>query len=321
MGRQFNPIDGKILVAGDLTDLAGHNDIALARYNSDGTLDSSFGNGGLVRQYFGADELVAGVALQPDSKIVIVGKQVPADGEADILIARFMPDGEVDTSFGQRKGRHGLGSLDSAWAVAIQKDHKIVVVGSTWPPSFQPVRGVLARYNENGSLDGIFDHGRASLSLFSFLWQGQDRLRGREHRLPVSVALRKSDGTEDGKIVVAGQFGVARFNDNGTLDQDFGNAGIMDQPDNSGNAVAILATNDIVVAGANADNFAVALYGSTGQHCSGEEPVTTDFVRPWSGANAMAIDSGGKIFSLGVLITATTQILRSHATRVASARS
>ena len=84
---------------------------------------------------------------------------------------------------------------------------------------------------------------------------------------PDSVAL-KSGGTDDGKIVVAGAFGIAQINANGTLDHDFGNSGIMNQPDNSGTAVAILANDDIVVAGTDADNFALAIYEPSGQRCA-----------------------------------------------------
>ena len=124
--------------------------------------------------------------------------------------------------------------------------------------------------------------------------QGQGQPRGT--RYPVSAALRKADGTEDGKIVVAGQFGVARFNANGTLDGNFGNAGIMDNPDSSGDAVAILGNGDIVVAGTDYSDFAVAIYKETGERCSA---ATTDFNGDIDEALAVAIQSDGKILLLG----------------------
>ena len=73
----------------------------------------------------------------------------------------------------------------------------------------------------------------------------------------------------------------------------------MNQPDNSGTAVAILANDDIVVAGTDADNFALAIYEPSGQRCAGDSSITTDFAGPYSGANAMAIDADGKILVAG----------------------
>jgi Domain of unknown function (DUF5122) beta-propeller len=108
-------------------------------------------------------------------------------------------------------------------------------------PNFQPVHGVLARYHPNGTLDQSFS---GSLGKFCLLLQSCGKIKvnlgGGFYDYPVSVALRKADGTEDGKIVVAGQFGLARFNANGSLDKDLANSGIMDTPDNTGDAVAIL---------------------------------------------------------------------------------
>jgi uncharacterized delta-60 repeat protein len=87
--------DGKLVVGG----WAG-NDFSLARYNPDGSLDPSFGDGGLVRTNFanGAAESVDhidGIALQPDGKIVAVG-----GSNGDFALARYNPDGRLDMSFG-----------------------------------------------------------------------------------------------------------------------------------------------------------------------------------------------------------------------------
>jgi uncharacterized delta-60 repeat protein len=300
--------DGKIVVAGDVVDLdvidpyaPKSGDFALARYNSDGTLDTSFGKSGRVQTDFGAYESATGVALLQDGKIVVVGQQQPNGNDSNFLIARYMPNGDQDINFGDAgKVIEDFGAWDIALAVAIQNDSKIVVVGSTWGPNFQPVYGALARYNPEGTLDGSFDYGLGYFCAFVHsCGKVKVSLGGGNWDYPVSVALRKADGTEDGKIVVAGQFGLARFNANGTLDGDFGNAGIMDNQDNTGNAVAILGNNHIVVAGLHSDDFAVAIYEPTGEQCSGEASVTTDFNGHDSHANAMAIDSDGKILLVG----------------------
>jgi uncharacterized delta-60 repeat protein len=108
--------------------------------------------------------------------------------------------------------------------------------------------------------------------------------------------LRKADGSEDGKIVVAGAFGLARFNANGTLDEDFGGAGIVDIKNSAANALAIEANGDIVIAGTDFDDFAVAIYKPTGQRCSF---TTTDFKGDIDEALGSAIQPDGKILALG----------------------
>jgi uncharacterized delta-60 repeat protein len=295
--------DGKIVVAGTVQDQSGEfksSDVALARYSANGALDPSFGTNGLVRVDFGDFELASSIALQPDGKIVVAGAR-QSNGNSDFLIARFLSNGALDTGFGDAgKVVTDFGAWEIAWAVAIQNDGKIVAVGSTWGANFQPVHGVLARYHATGTLDLSFS---GSLGKFCLLLQSCGKIKvslgGGFYDYPVSVALRKADGTEDGKIVVAGQFGLARFNANGSLDKDFANSGIMDTPDNTGSAVAILGNGHIVAAGDAAGDFAVAIYEPTGERCSGKGSVTTDFSGDSDGALAVAVQSDGKIVLAG----------------------
>src|SRR5262245_33812191 len=127
--------DGKIVAAG-LTTLSGINQFALARYNSDGTLDASFGTGGRVTTGFpGASVANAfSVALQPDGKVVVAG-WTNIDGGADFALARYTSTGSLDASFGTG-GRvitafadsQGL-SLAGVFSVAVQPDGNIVAAG------------------------------------------------------------------------------------------------------------------------------------------------------------------------------------------------
>jgi uncharacterized delta-60 repeat protein len=290
--------DSKIVVAGFVQDQSGDSksvDFALARYDPDLTLDESFGEDGLVRTDFGAFEAAFDVALQPDGRIVVAGNRKPNGNTSDFLIARYMPDGTLDTSFGDAgKVITDFGAWDIGWAVEIQNDGKIIVAGSTWPVSMQPVHGALARFNPNGTLDQSFDHG---LDLICLLVQACGKVKvDLGGGYPVALAVRKADGTEDGKIVVAGKFGVARFDADGTLDGGFGNAGIVNSPDSLGYAVAIEGNGDIVVAGTDLDDFTVAIYKPTGQRCSF---TTTDFNGDIDEALGTAIQNDGKILLLG----------------------
>ena len=93
----------------------------MARYNSDGTPDESFGNNGIVQYDLGADELVSDVALQSDGMMVVAGKQ-STDTDANFLIVRFKSNGDVDDTFGDLgKVITDLGGFDGVRAIANPK--------------------------------------------------------------------------------------------------------------------------------------------------------------------------------------------------------
>jgi uncharacterized delta-60 repeat protein len=96
--------DGKILAAGSSTSQSscclGH--VALARYSRDGRLDPSFGVRGTVHTSIGqsADNPVSGIGIQRDGKIVVVGQSSRGGRSPDVALARYLPDGRLDESFG-----------------------------------------------------------------------------------------------------------------------------------------------------------------------------------------------------------------------------
>ena len=103
------------------------SDFALARYNPDGTIDSSFDGDGIVTTDFGAlsDDDARALVIEPDGRIVVVGTA----GE-DIALARYMPDGKLDTTFGSGGTKiTDLGFDDVATGVALTPDGKIVISG------------------------------------------------------------------------------------------------------------------------------------------------------------------------------------------------
>ena len=124
--------DGKIVVAGN-TD-AG---FALARYNTNGTLDTSFsGDGKLTTAFGGQSDVATGVAVQPDGRIVAGGHSFSSGGvtSRDFALARYDPDGALDTTFsGDGKQTLNLGATDIANGIALQADGKIVLVGTRDP--------------------------------------------------------------------------------------------------------------------------------------------------------------------------------------------
>ena len=105
---------------------------------SAGSLDPTFGDGGLVTANFGyapsGDEGRDVIAVQADGKIVLAGSSDGWSSGADFAVARYNPDGSLDTSFGT-EGKVTTDfslSTDYAYGVAIDGDGKIVVAGSTY---------------------------------------------------------------------------------------------------------------------------------------------------------------------------------------------
>ena len=187
--------DGRIVVVGRGGPLP--RGFALARYNPNGSLDTSFSGDGKQRTGFGgSDDGARAVALQANGKIVTVGRGGPG---GDFALARYNPNGTLDTSFsGDGKQRTGFGT--QATGVALQADGRIVAVGGGG--DFE-----LARYNPGGRLDPRFsgdgrqttDFGAADFATGMAL-QGDGKI----------VAAGRSGPSPEG-----GDFALARYNPNG----------------------------------------------------------------------------------------------------------
>ena len=106
---------------------------ALARYKTDGSLDSTFGNGGRITTSFSGDAEANSLVIQLDGKIVTAGVAAGVTGNKDFAIARYKTDGTLDASFGTdgKLTIDFLGGDDEAYALAIQSDGKIVMAGDT----------------------------------------------------------------------------------------------------------------------------------------------------------------------------------------------
>jgi serralysin len=207
--------DGKIIVAG--TTYAASNDFALARYNSDGSLDTTFdGNGLLVTDInSGSSDDIFNIVLQPDGKIVAVGRVEREGGLDDFAMARYNPDGSMDTTF----DGDGLlvadfaGGFDGWLDVVLQPDGKIVTAGYTGDSANRDF--AVARYNPDGSPDNTFDLDGIVVTDFA----GGDDYAG-------SVSLQPG-----GKIIAAGRsedwFAAARYNLDGSLDLSFSADGML----------------------------------------------------------------------------------------------
>jgi len=153
---------GTVLVAGYAAPpQSGSGDFALARYNRDGGLDTSFGTQGKVRtDFLSGSDGAAGVATQLDGHIVVAGTAFPPSGSnPDFAVARYNRDGSLDKTFGNGgKVTTDIGAHDTASGLVVQRDGKIVVAGTNY---IYPVNRYVAltRYNRDGSLDKTFGTG------------------------------------------------------------------------------------------------------------------------------------------------------------------
>lgn len=257
--------DGKVLVAGT-SFVSGNNQFALARYRTNGTLDTSFGTGGFVVTDVGpqTDEAVS-VLIQPDGNIVLAG-YIQSGSSFDFALVRYTPTGTLDPSFGSAgKVITTLnGSNEVAAGMVLQPDGKIIVAGYISVPSGNDI--TLVRYTNSGAIDTSFgSSGRVITSI------------GNSYDAATCIALQP-----DGKILVGGgklnpgighDFAALRYTSTGILDTTFGVGGIVEVALSAGgpdlvNAIALQQDGRIILAGyaqfnGNAD-FAIVRLTATG---------------------------------------------------------
>lgn len=308
--------DGKLVVAGttyvnnDFSD----EDFAIARYNTDGSLDMSFGTKGKVTTDFpGLAAVISAVVVQPDGKIVVAGGAYPLFTFAgDFKVARYNPDGSLDTSF----GAGGIvttifpGDGSFAFALALQSDGKIIAAGTDFfdfnPGDMSDTDFALARYNPDGSLDATFGNGGTVTT--DFLGAEDDVF---------SVLIQP-----DGKIVAVGSanspfdfydFAAARYMSNGSLDTTFGTGGKMrvdfgNQDMDIASDAALQPDGKIVAAGTTVFDFGVEQdFALTRFNSNGTVDTTfgtdglllIDFDSFAQSANAVLIQPDGKIITVG----------------------
>jgi uncharacterized delta-60 repeat protein len=250
--------DGKIVVAGaaytgDTSTGIESSSIALARYNADGSLDSSFGtNGKLTTDFADRFSLARAITVQTDGKLVVAGKAMfkPAIVNDDIAVLRYNTDGSLDSTFGTGGFvLKDISATDDAYDVVLQANGQIVVGGTAANPAQADELNdfALLRLNTDGTLDSTFGTGGFVLT---------DYQKKKERVVKVLIQA-------DGKLIAAGDLVgtatapasawlIARYNADGTLDASFGTAGFTKTdgvPLSSFRDAVLQADNKIVAGG------------------------------------------------------------------------
>jgi uncharacterized delta-60 repeat protein len=306
--------DGKIVVAGTTTpsgiNLGVSADLALVRYNTDGSLDTSFGTGGKVTQHFAWPLLTGGngsfldMAIDPGSSAADpnTGKIVVAaelNNDRGAVVVRFNTNGTLDTSFGGGAGyvSFSTAGIGGAAAVAVQSDDRIVVGRDS--------RG-LTRLNPDGTPDASFASGGFA-------------------PLPNNGFARSVMVQADGKIVAEGDgsFLVARYNAaDGSVDTSFGVNGVAVATGFGSNFedAALEPDGRIVVAGsAGSNSFALARFLATGPQISSftasPNPVTAgSSITIRLDANVKALDPGSTVVQVAFYLDSNGDGILQHST-------
>ena len=308
--------DGKIVAVGFSTPAAGpSSDFALVRYESTGRIDRQFGDIGRVRTDFsgtGSTDIAFAVAIDSIGRIVVAGYSSSIAG-VDFAVARYNPDGTPDITFNSTgKVLTNFGGSDTATAVAIDSNDKIVVVGSSNAGGTYDV--AVVRYSVDGTLDNTFNG---------------------TGRVLTDVGIASGDFATaaviqaDGRIVVGGlsdasgipyDFSLLRYNPNGTLDLTFNATGkVLTDFTGSGSvdtlqALAIQSDGKIVAAGQSLasghSSFAVARYTTAGLldgtfNATGKVLTAVDSGSAM--ANALVVQSDGKIVAAGSFVNGNPQ--------------
>ena len=298
--------DGKIVAAGySYTGTTNYYIIALARYNPDGSSDTSFGTGGQVlTTVAGLYDSATSVAVQPDGKIVAAGYSVNIGMfNSDFAIVRYTPNGALDSSFGGtgKVSTSIAGGFDHGSGLVIQPDGKIVVAGSGQVGA--NTNFALVRYNTDGSLDPAFGlSGRVSTDFGSG-----------SPSYAVGLALQA-----DGKLVAAGRvvvggvgyFALTRYLPNGTLDAAFGTGGKVSTQlglsFDEAQAIAVMPNGKIIAAGTSWQGtfarYAVVRYepdGSLDSSYGVGGKVIVSFDDAGDLASAVALDPIGRVVIAG----------------------
>ncbi len=296
--------DGKIVLAGSSYNGSNY-DIAVVRYNANGTLDTTFDGDGKVTTAIGpADDEGMDVVLQSDGKIVVAGRSDTGDNtnntslRNDFALVRFNANGSLDTTFsGDGKLSHSFGPGSDAYgtAVALQGDGKIVVGGYD-TTSTAGTQFVAARYNGDGTVDTSFGGDGVA-----------DKPTGNGGVMQANDVLVQPDG----KVVLAGAangrdsttFMLDRINADGTQDTSFGQNGVVNTlviPSGSNKSIAygIVLQSDgkLVAAGTTFDNqrptppaFALVRYNANGSLDLGFDAANTLNNNPTAPSNGSPV--------------------------------
>lgn len=304
--------DGKLLVAGT-SGSASNTDFTLLRYATDGSLDPSFGTGGVVFTDFDLRDGISSIALQADGRIVAAGGTGPTTGNQDFALARYNADGSLDPAFGTGgKVRTALSAdNDRSQGVVVLPDGKIVAAGY-WDYGVVGhfLDFALVRYDSSGNLDATFGSGGIATPPLCV-----------DCSPPANTLLLQSDGklvlggsvTANNPSAALNDFVLARYNADGTLDGSFGSGGSVFTDFNATTfgdelrGIAMQPDGKLVAAGLADSAIALARYDTNGtlDPSFGTAGKVTQTIAPLANGYAVVAQPDGKLVVGGLVVTSS----------------
>lgn len=291
--------DGKIL-AGGWVGTSANYDFAIFRFATNGTLDNTFGVGGVATADFGSNDFINSIAVLPDGKIIACGETSTPQG-TDCAIARFNYNGTPDNSFsfdGKATNVIEASANDGFYKVIVQTDEKPVCIG------YADGDVIISRYNTDGTLDQSFDGdgtGRYDIAnQASDAGWGGALLTGGEI-LVCGTAFIQSDN----------DFALLKVNTTGAVVTGFGNNGVVLTNIQSGNDFAFSLTiqpdDKIIVGGSAGGDVALVRYtpnGSIDNSFGNNGKVVTDVLGQDNSDRiySLAFQDDGKLLACGTSI-------------------
>jgi len=331
--------DGKIIVAGSaVNNSTSKQNWVMARYNPDGSLDTTFGTGGrVITPILNQSDTCNSVTLQPDGKIVAAGVAGVNFFSSYAAIARFNPDGSLDSSFGSGgKTLRELSGMNSVQDVVVLANGKIFIVGANGTHIGVPF-GIL--FNSSGSEERYMSIDATYLSAVASQPDGKVLIAGRIGSSDYTIWRFNTDGSPDtsfdgdgkvsvqvgtntfgargilvkpdGKILTVGtarfltaDVALIQFNPDGSLDTTFDDDGKVfvnvTGAEDYGIDLALQADGKIIALGASGSTFEIIRLRPNGalDTAFAGDGVATITVRNIS-ASAVAIQPDGKIVATG----------------------
>ena len=292
--------DGKIIVVGFSYDGPSSDaNFAMVRYNTDGTLDDSFGFGGKVTTDFTkSQDIATSVAIQNDGKIIIAGNT----DNTTMAAVRYKSNGIIDSTFGTA-GKATLSFFSAGvgvGSVAIQSDQKIVLGGYAYSNFHFNI--TLVRFNTNGTLDNTFNGtGSVTLDLGNYSEIYSVKIET-DQKIIAAGSLFNNSGNND--------FIVARFNPDGSLDNTFNSVGTVitdfGNSNDAANSIIELPDGKLCVAGSSFNginnDFALVEYNSDGSlnnSFGSFGKVKTDINNSEDNGNSILMQTDGKLIISG----------------------
>jgi uncharacterized delta-60 repeat protein len=311
------PWDDKTVVA------SRENSSSLMRLNADDTLDTTFGNGGIVTTNFpGGSITIGAILITPDHKIVAAGESNTSGSLIqNFAVLRYNADGSLDTTFGSGgeafipvSESGSKASVDGASSVALDPSGKLIIAGSATSTQFDfktgnyPSAVAMIRLNPNGSLDTTFGSGGkvvgTSAGDYDNTWSALQLLPAGSSNYKIELT-----GSDNGNV-------VAQFNQNGSKNTSFSKSGEVNlvdgagqvafTPDGSGNFVEAWSTTQggyvlvrYLASGAPDPSFGTA--GKVTGNISSLLPPGTTATSDW--ISSVTVDGSGRVLVAGELTT------------------